>query len=114
MSNLQLTAFLNLASLFSGLAALLLAGCAVFARNRRRSSGLTGGSFCLCALSLLLQLAEIGHRANTGDFSAIDDTIQAVLFAASALFLLTSALNAAALLRRRRLPCVKGAVSEGD
>ena len=102
MDSLDMTILFNLGSLFLGICALLLAGWAVFVRTRQSSLPLTAGSFCLCALSLLLQLAEIGHRVRTGDLSAVMDTMQAVWLAAAVLFSLTLIVNAAALLRHRR------------
>lgn len=101
MSSLEQSIFYNLGSLILGLAALLLAGFAFGVRPRSRSKSLTAFSFCLCALSLLLQIAEIDHRVQINDFAAIADTIRAVRWAASALFVLTAAGNAAALIRHR-------------
>ena len=102
MSSLDQTIVCNIGSVCMGMCALLLAGFAVGVRTQGRSARLSACSFCLCGLSLLLQLAEISHRVRMGDLSAVMDTIQAVLFAASVLFLLTLIVNAAALLRHRK------------
>lgn len=81
----------NLGSLILGLAAwaVLLMGLA----RRRTCAGL---SFALCAASLLLQLREIANRVQLRDFSAIEDTLPAVAFAATVLVIGTVVLNAAA------------------
>jgi len=102
MDSLDMTILFNLGSLFLGICALLLAGWAVFVRTRQSSLPLTAGSFCLCALSLLLQISEIGHRVRIGDLSAVMDTMEAVLFAGAALFILTLILNAATVIRQRK------------
>lgn len=102
MSSLDMTVFHNLGSLILGFGTLIMAGWAVFVRARQSSAYLSAGSFGLCALSLLLQLAEIGHRVRTGDLSAVMDTMQAVWLAAAVLFSLTLIVNAAALLRHHR------------
>ena len=60
------------------------------------------GSFGLCALALYFQLREVLKRTNLGDFAAIEDTIGAVVFAATVLLTVTLILNALALLRRER------------
>ena len=60
------------------------------------------GSFGLCALAMYFQLREILKRARIGDFAAIEDTIGAVVFAASMLLIVTLILNALAMLRKER------------
>ena len=51
------------------------------------------GCFVLCLLALLLQLAELTHRAAMGDTSAILDTVCAVFLAAATLSAGTVLLN---------------------
>ena len=63
---------------------------------------LCAGSFALCGLSLLLQLFYIRHLCAIRDFSAIDDTIGAVVFAAEILLAITGILNAVSLLIERK------------
>lgn len=101
MLSLNLTIFYNLGSLVLGCAALLTACISVIVRSDHRAARLSAGSFCLTALSLLLQIAEISHRVRGNDFSAVDDTIGAVLFASAALFVLTAAINGVSLIRHR-------------
>ena len=54
-------------------------------------------SFSLCMISLVCQLFEVGNRANVGNYAAIEDTICAVLLAASVLSVVTLVLNPVAL-----------------
>lgn len=102
MNLLDMTVFFNIGSLMLGLSALVMAGFAVGVRSQKRSLRLMAGSFCLCAFSLLLQLAEIAHRVRIGDLSAVMDTIEVILFAGAALFMLTVLLNTAAMIRQRK------------
>ena len=102
MNSLKITVFFNIGSLMLGLSALVMAGFAVGVRSQKRSLRLMAGSFCLCAFSLLLQLAEIAHRVRIGDLSAVMDTIEVILFAGAALFMLTVLLNTAAMIRQRK------------
>ncbi len=102
MNSLEITVFFNIGSLLLGLSALVMAGFAVGVRSQKRSLRLMAGSFCLCAFSLLLQLAEIAHRVRIGDLSAVMDTIGGILFAGAALFMLTVILNTAAMVRQRK------------
>ena len=60
------------------------------------------GSFGLCALAMYFQLREMLGRVQMGDFAAIEDTIGAVVFAATVLLTVTLILNALALLRKER------------
>ena len=87
----------NLASLALGLAAWVLAAAALF----RKSPWLPYGSFTCCAAALTTQFLEIRRRCLLGDFSAIDDTIEGILFAALSLTIVTLLLNAVALMRKR-------------
>ena len=102
MNSLEITVFFNIGSLLLGLSALVMAGFAVGVRSQKRSLRLMAGSFCLCAFSLLLQLAEIAHRVRIGDLSAVMDTIGGILFVGAALFMLTVIINTAAMVRQRK------------
>ena len=91
----MLTPILNLSSLILGLTAW---GFAIAGLKRRRMS-LT--SFALCLLSLVLQFAELTHRVQIGDVSAILDTVSAVTMAAAVLSAGTLLLNTLAFLRSK-------------
>ena len=56
-------------------------------------------SFALCLLALVFQFAELTHRAQIGDVSAILDTVGAVTQAAAVLSAITLLLNTLAFLR---------------
>ena len=81
------TIVLNLSSLTLGLTAW---GFGLWALLRRRMSLM---SVVLCLLALLLQFAELTHRAAIGDVSAILDTVCGVTFAAATLSAGTVMLN---------------------
>ena len=87
-----------LMSLLLGLGAWGLGIAALSGRGPGRASA---GSFCLCACALLLQIAEVAHRVNLGDYSAIEDTIGAILVASVVLVVVTMVLNGIALWRAR-------------
>ena len=70
--------------------------------GRKKPAVFCAGSFGLCCLSLLFQLLELRRRCAVGDFSAVDDTIGAVLFAAEVLLAVAAALNTAAFLAGKR------------
>lgn len=92
---------LNIGSLLLGLAAWALPAAALV--SRRRSALLPAASFSLCSLSLLLQLCNTQYLVTLRDWSAIEDTHFAVVFAAAVLLSVTAILNLAAwLLSRRR------------
>lgn len=55
----------------------------------------------LCGLSLVLQLCGIKLRTDMGDYSAIDDTIEGIIYCAAVLITVTVSLNIIALLRQR-------------
>lgn len=67
----------------------------------RRSRVVSFGSFTLCAGALVLQLLELRRLIRLGDWSALMDTINAVIFAAAVLMAVTTALNAIALRPRK-------------
>lgn len=60
------------------------------------------GSFGLCALAMYFQLREMLRLSEKGDYAAIEDTIGAVVFAASVLLITTVILNALAMVRKER------------
>lgn len=91
----MITPLLNVSSLLLGLAAW---GFGIAALRRRKIS-LT--SFALCLLALVLQFAELTHRAQIGDVIAILDTVQAVTMAAAVLSAGTLFLNTLAYLRSK-------------
>ena len=95
---------LNIGSLALGLGSWILGALAI--RGRKTVSVLRNVvfSFVLCAVSLLLQLFEINSRANMGDYSAVSDTIHAILVAAVVLLSVTTALNGIALAKAEKQP----------
>lgn len=62
------------------------------------------GSLSACGLSLLLQLMEVLRRVNLQDWTALMDTMDAVVTAAKILLTVTLALNIAACLRKTKSP----------
>ena len=56
-------------------------------------------AFGFCLLALVLQFAELTHRAEIGDISAILDTVRAITLAAATLSAGTISLNALAARR---------------
>ena len=91
----MITPILNVSSLLLGLTAWVLGARAV---ARRRVSLLSVG---VCLRALVLQFAELTHRAESGDISAILDTIRAITLAAATLSAGTISLNALAHLSGR-------------
>lgn len=90
----------NLLSLALGL---LSWGFACAAIGRRGGYGLCFGSMTLCSAALWLQLKELQNVIILrDDYAAACDTIDAVVFAAAVLVVVTVALNGIALLRRRK------------
>ena len=89
----MITPILNVSSLLLGLIAWALGARAV---ARRKVSLL---SFGFCLLALVLQFAELTHRAEIGDTFAILDTVRAITLAAATLSAGTISLNALAARR---------------
>lgn len=89
-----MSAFFNLMSILLGLCAWGLPVYSIITRRHR--SGFPGASFGLCSVSLLFQIFEIRHRIFIGDFSALDNTIHAIVLAAMVLLCITLILNIAA------------------
>lgn len=90
----------NLISIALGLTAWVLP--AVYLTVRKRRDLFCCGSLTACALSLFFQLREQLRLVDKGDFSAIEDTTYAVVFAATVLLAVTVVLNALAMLRKER------------
>lgn len=91
---------LNVGSLILGLAAWSLPFLAV---KKKDQFGLCClGSFGCCILSLLLQLLEINRRVDLTDWSALMDTMHAVVLAAVVMVVVMVVCNLSALLRTAR------------
>lgn len=93
---MSVSVFLNSASLILGFAAWVFAITAISKRNKHCFPFI---SFAACNLSLVFQILEINNRVNLGDFSAIMDTIGAVVLASAVMSSVTVILNVAALFR---------------
>ncbi len=91
---------LNVGSLVLGLVAWLLPVLAIGKRDRFSLCCL--GSFGCCILSLLLQLFEVTRRVNLEDWSALMDTMHAVVLAAVIMVAVMVICNLFALLRSTR------------
>lgn len=92
-----MSAFFNLGSLILGLAAWVLPFLAI--RKKDRFGLCCLGSFGCCILSLLLQLFEVKNRVNLEDWSALMDTMRAVVLAAVVMIVVMLVCNLFALLR---------------
>ena len=92
-----MSAFFNLGSLILGLAAWVLPFLAI--RKKDRFGLCCLGSFGCCILSLLLQLFEVKNRVNIEDWSALMDTMRAVVLAAVVMIVVMLVCNLFALLR---------------
>ena len=102
MSSMQITMFLNIGSIALGIGAWGLACLAIVSKKATLSRCLSVASFSVCLISLVFQLLELRNRVNVRDFSAIEDTIGAVIFAAIILVTVTIILNVAALCRAKK------------
>ena len=88
---------LNVVSIILGIWAWLFAGFAIATSKTPKAHKNTLVSFSFCVSSLVFQLLEIKRRVFLGDFSAIEDTIQAVIIASVVLVVVTVVLNIIAL-----------------
>ena len=88
---------LNLGARALGLAACALPVVSVFTKRNTAA-----GSFALCSISLLLEMLYTQHLVEIRDWSAIEDTYFAVMFAAKTLVAVTLLLNLAAYFVRVR------------
>lgn len=90
-----MSAFFNLGSLILGLIAWLLPVCAIGKKYRFALCCI--GSISCCAVSLLFQLLEVKNRVGLEDWSALMDTIHAVVLAAFVMLAVTLLSNLVAL-----------------
>ena len=86
-------------SLGLGLVSWALPLICLFIRKRREA--LTCGSLLCVVFSLYFQLREVARLTNKGDWSSIEDTIHAVVFAATVLIIVTLVLNILAWCKKR-------------
>lgn len=93
----QLSVIYNIGSIILGIVAWASAGIAI--AKSKRTQTLSAVSFVACIISLFLQLLEVSNRVNLGDYAAIEDTIRAVILAATLLIVVTIILNVVALLK---------------
>ncbi len=92
-----MSAFYNLGSFSMGLVAWIVPVLAIGRYKKGRSTkNYTVYSFGLCAIALVFQLLEIKHRIEISDWSALIDTIEAIIIAAIVLVVITTLLNFAA------------------
>lgn len=89
--------YYNLGSLILGFAAWILGYVGL--RTDGRKSRFQFSSFTCCCSALMLQFLEIKRRCALNDWSAVDDTIGGITFAALVLIAVTVLLN---LLSERR------------
>ena len=94
-----MTPVLNYGSLLLGFAAWVLAYFAIVCEKKKNAYCFSISSFSSCAISLLGQLLEVGNRVGQSDFSAIADTIRAIIIAACVMVIVTIVLNVVALRR---------------
>ena len=95
----QLSVIYNIGSIILGIIAWASAGIAI--AKSKRAQTLSAVSFVACIISLFLQLLEMSNRVNLGDYAAIEDTIRAVILAATLLIVVTIILNSVALLKNK-------------
>lgn len=104
---MSLSMIYNLGSIVLGLTAWLFGYWAIrrtiLRKDIKASYICSITSFTLCILSLLLQLMEVENRVDMEDLSAIYDTINAVIFAAKTLIIVTVGLNMIAWIRIRKI-----------
>ena len=81
----------SVVSLCLGLISWILPIVCLFIRKRREF--FTCGSLLCVVFSLYFQLREVMRLTDKGDWSAIEDTIHAVVFAATVLIVVTLILN---------------------
>ena len=89
----------NLLSIGLGLVSWALPLIYLFVRKRREA--FTCGSLLCVVFSLYFQLREVMHLTGKGDWSSIEDTINAVVFAAATLITVTLILNITAWCKKR-------------
>ena len=89
----------NLASIGLGLVSWILPIIYLFIKRRREA--FTCGSLLCVVFSLYFQLREVMRLTGKGDWSSIEDTINAVVFAAATLITVTLILNIIAWCKKR-------------
>lgn len=93
-----MSVFFSVGSLILGLIAWILPIVAMNGRlEKRKGTAFCPLSFSSCAAALILQMLEIEHRVRIEDFSAIMDTIGAVIKVSIFLVVVTAFLNLLAL-----------------
>lgn len=92
----------NIASLILGIGAWIFAFLAIVSPKAVTSYRNTVLSFSSCVLALVFQLLEIHRRVSIGDYSAIEDTIEAIVTAAVVLSVVTVVLNMVAWVKAMR------------
>lgn len=94
-----MSAFLNIFSLCLGLLSWITP---IFSlKHKQNRIYFSVISLSCCALALLLQLTEVGHRVNAGDLAAVMDTIHAITLAGTVMLAVCVTANLAVLLRRK-------------
>ena len=83
--------YYNIGSLVIGFTAWILGFMGI--RSEQHKSALQFSSFTCCCTALLLQFYEIKRRCAMEDWSAVDDTIGGICFAAMTLTVITVILN---------------------
>lgn len=91
----------NIASLVLGICAWIFAFLAIITSKAVTAHRNTALSFSSCVLALVFQLLEINRRVSIGDYSAIEDTIEAVVTETVVLSVVTVVLNVVALVKWR-------------
>ena len=91
----------NIISLILGLSAWLFAVLAISSGQVSASHRNTFISFALCTTSLISQVIHIHRLVLIHDFSAIEDTIRAVVIASVALVSITLILNLIAVIKAK-------------
>ena len=94
------TMFTSLGSLALGLAAWAMPVAGLWRRRKGTWAG-SALSWGCCAGALYLQVLYFGRLARTGDWSAVEDTAQAVVRVSTVLVAVTLLLNLALGLRSR-------------
>lgn len=92
---------LNLGSLALGLIAWILPVVNLRSNNKNWMI-LSIASISACSISLLLQIIYTNYLVRINDWSALMDTMGAVVFAASVLFIVTILLNTTTILAYRK------------
>ena len=89
----------SVVSLSLGLVSWMLPIVYLFVKKRR--DFFTCGSLTCVVFSLYFQLREVARLTDQGDWSSIEDTIHAVVFAAGVLIFVTLILNILAWCKKR-------------